>query len=51
MENCHDITTNSDFDKNLERETSPRRVFTELLVSKRLLFHFSVVDGDLKLLL
>ena len=51
MENCHDITTNSDVGKNLERETSPRRVIIELLVSKRFLFHFSVVDGDLKLLL
>lgn len=44
MENCHVITTNSDEDKNLVRETSPRLVFIELLVSKRFLFHFSLVQ-------
>jgi len=51
MENGHVKTTKSLVDKNLEMETSPQRVFIELLVSKRFLFLFPLTDGDLKWLL
>ena len=55
MENGDVTTTKSRVDKNLESQTSPRRVFIELLVSRRFLFpfffFFSLTDGTVRVCL